>query len=141
MKRLLTLSIAIVALLAASAGCSNDSDDERANGGDSLTFSDPSSTIGVTTGDTFTIELESTPGTGYVWSVTDEPDSAVATLDDPEGVFTDASSDDGQVGTPGTTAFTLTATGPGTTDVTLTYARPFDPDDNPQEDTFTIKVS
>lgn len=141
MKRLLIVSVAVVALLGAAAACSSDSDDAKTNNGDALTFSDPSKTIEVTEGDTFTIKLESTPGTGYEWSVTGEPDSAVATLNDPEGVFTDASNDDGRVGAPGTTAFTLTATGPGTTDVTFTYARPFDPDDDPKEDTFTIKVS
>lgn len=142
MKRMFALTLALVALTGLTLACSSD-DDKASTDGDTAAkvYSDPSKAIEVAEGDTFTIELESNVSTGYEWTVTSEPDAAVATVDNPAGTVVQADNADGAVGKPGTTNFTLTAKGAGSTEVTFTYARSFDPEDDPSESTFTIKVS
>ena len=93
----------------------------------------------IVTGQAFFIRVAANPSTGYAWQVTTVPDQSVVNLIDPEGIFQPP--DPQLPGAGGFQVFELGAIAPGTTQLQLTYARPFDPADNPTVETFTIKVT
>jgi len=90
----------------------------------------------VTKGETFEIVLTSNPSTGFVWTVAEEADTAVVTLEDQAYEKPDSSA----MGAPGTERFTFKAVGTGTTTMALKYARPSDPD-SPDNTTNTYAVN
>ena len=94
-------------------------------------------TAGLTAGDTLVVILESNASTGYVWSLTTEPDPSVL------------ASEGKQIqppttpipGAAGHQVFTFSATASGTTSFTLTYARPFGDEKPVQVDSFSVTVT
>lgn len=87
-------------------------------------------------GQTFDIVLNTQPGTGYSWTVANEPDPNVVTLQDSQVLPP-------QMGLPGANeraCFEFTAVAVGTTQVELVYARPFEPDTPAQAVTVTVSV-
>lgn len=103
-----------------------------------MVFSDSGSPVDVVTGQDFVIRLVANPSTGYVWNVSVEPDQSVVTLVNAEGSY--EAPDQSLPGASGFQLFDVVAVGPGSTQVQFTYARPFDPNDNPTIETFTIEV-
>jgi len=106
--------------------------------GESMVFSDSGTPVDVMAGESFAIRLAANPSTGYVWSVDGSPDPAVVNLLDAGGTYLPP--DQQRPGALGFQLFGFAAVAPGTTQVQFTYARPFDPTDNPTIDTFTIRV-
>jgi predicted secreted protein len=146
MKKILVLTIATLALVVGATACGNDNDAADSNAKErdvnkTLGFRDSSLPIAVVPGQTFAIDLPTTGGTGYEWSITSEPDPAVAAIVDPEGAVTNDDADNRSVGTPESTRFEFKAVASGSTTVTFTSARSSDPDDDPTTTTFTINVS
>jgi inhibitor of cysteine peptidase len=139
-------TIAVVALAGIGiAGCGSDSDSSSSSSSSTSAedsggkvFTQAGGEITVTNGEAFEIVVDSNPSTGFVWTVAEEPDSAVATLEDQVYEKPDSSA----LGAPGTERFTFKAVGTGTTTVALNYARPSDPDSSDNTtDSYTITVS
>jgi predicted secreted protein len=144
MKRTLIVITAVLALAALTAACSNDNSDDTATTtttAKTLAFSDAATPIAVVPGQDFDISLETTAGTGYEWTITGEPDPELVTVVNAEGSAQPGDAPDGAVGTTGATVFEFKAKSSGTADISFTYARASDPEDNPTSKTFTINVS
>lgn len=147
MKRTLVMLIALVTIAGLSSACSSDDDaSSTSNESESttvkpLTFSDAATPIAVVPGEPFSISLESNPSTGYQWTITEQPDPELVTVENESGTVNPGDNDSGAVGVPGTTTFDFKAKASGTATVTFTYARSFDPEDSPTSTTFTINVS
>jgi len=101
-------------------------------------FTDSGQPVVVATGQDFAIRLSANPTTGYEWTVTAVPDQTMVNLVSVDGTYQPP--DQPLPGAGGFQVFELAAIGPGTTQVQFTYARPFDPSDNPTIETFTIQV-
>ena len=86
-------------------------------------------TVELKAGETFEINLEGNPTTGYTWEVDVEPDPAVLGL---SGEMDYRSSSD-EVGAGGVFIFPYQATGPGETTLRLVYHRPWEKDEEPLE--------
>ena len=94
-------------------------------------------TASLTPGDTLVVILESNASTGYVWSLTTQPDPSVL------------ASEGKQIqppttpipGAAGHQVFTFSATASGTTEFTLSYAQPFGDEKPAQVDTFDVTVT
>jgi predicted secreted protein len=90
---------------------------------------DPNQPVLASSGQTFAIVLESQPGTGYSWSMSEAPDPAIvepvtsatlpATIPRP--------------GAPETQCFVFIAVGAGETSIQFQYSRPFEPDAPPAQ--------
>ena len=96
-------------------GCTDARPDVR------LDETDSGGTVTLAAGDRVRVVLESNASTGYTWTVTDSPNTAILVpLGEPFHVAptTDV------VGAPGYQVFDFLAVSPGTTSVTLSYARP-----------------
>lgn len=106
--------------------------------GDPLVFTDASVPVVVTTGQDFFIRVPANPTTGYLWRVTEVPEQSVVDLLDPDGFFEPPAEQ--MPGAGGFQLFEFVALALGTTQIVLTYARPFDPQDNPTVETFTLEV-
>ncbi len=114
-----TLLLALGLLLAA---CADDAPiDDDANG----------DTISVTVSETFTVELESNPSTGYTWVV--EQADGLRLLSERW------SGDSDLVGSPGISTFEFEAEEPGTTQLAMVYTRTWTEDD-PLDRVFTLTV-
>lgn len=117
-----------------AAGCGEDDGGGGSGGGEVFT----SSPIDVGVDDTFTIELEANPSTGYSWELAGPLDEAIVVSlgSDHEAGDSDA------VGTPGTQEMSFRAVGAGTTTIALQYVRPWETDVAPAETKdFTVNVS
>ena len=99
-------------------------------------ITDPAEPIEVSVGEEFAITVESNPTTGYTWTVTGNPADSIAVP-----IGTTPASTGPMPGQGGTETFTFKASGPGTTKIVLTYARSFDPTDNPTVQEYTLVVS
>ncbi len=146
MKRILVLVSTLIALTALTAACSNDDSGSDEAGTTSttakpLTFSDAATPIAVVPGQTFEIGLETTEGTGFEWTITEGPDAELVTVTDPDGSDKPAGSSSDAAGATGVTVFEFKAKASGTTEITFTYDRSFEPDEDPTTETFTINVS
>lgn len=143
MKRIVVVMTALLAIAAGATACSSDSGDTSTTSTTAkiLAFSDAATPIAVVPGQEFSISLETTAGTGYEWTITGQPDVELVTVVNAQGTVKAGDGDNGAVGTTGATVFDFTAKASGTTDITFTYARPSDPEDNPTSQTFTINVS
>jgi inhibitor of cysteine peptidase len=139
--------VAVVALVSIGiAGCGSDGDSSSSSssstssttqkGSDSEVFTQAGGELAVTKGETFEIALASNPSTGFVWTVAQEPDAAILTLEDQAYEKPDSSA----MGAPGTERFTFKAVGTGATVMALKYARPSDPD-SPDNTTNTYSVT
>lgn len=112
-------TIALVAVLTAT-GLAACGDDDGGGGGE--VFTNSSDPIEVSPGDDFTIELESTPGTGYSWELAEPlPDAIVASLGSDF-----AHRDDVQPGAPGDQSLAFRAVAAGTATISLQYVRPWE---------------
>jgi len=136
----------VLGLAACGSGGDEPSGDTQASttteagpDGGSTVFTDPGEPVNVRAGESFAIRLESNPTTGYSWTVTGVPQATVAALVDPEGTFEEP--DSGAMGAPGFQVFDFDAVASGTTEVEFTYARSFDPEDNPTVTTVTVTVT
>jgi predicted secreted protein len=117
-----------------AAGCGDDDNGGDDGGGEVFT----SSPIDVSVDDTFTIELEANPSTGYSWELAEPLDEAIVVSlgSDHEAGDSDA------VGAPGTQELSFRAVGAGTTTIALQYVRPWETDVVPAEtQDFTVNVS
>jgi inhibitor of cysteine peptidase len=90
-------------------------------------------------GQTLVITLASNPSTGYGWTVSGAPDSAVLTQDG-DITYTATNPDVVMPGSGGSETVRFTATAAGTTTVVLDYRRPWETDVPPVE-TVTIDVT
>ena len=90
-------------------------------------------------GQTLVITLASNPSTGYGWTVSGAPDSAVLAQDG-DITYTATNPDVVMPGSGGSETVRFTATAAGTTTVVLDYRRPWETDVPPVE-TVTIDVT
>jgi inhibitor of cysteine peptidase len=100
--------------------------------------SNPTGPVSAPAGQTFGFRLDSNRTTGYSWTITQPPASAVAEPLD----MTYIEPQQGLPGAGGQDCFTFSAVAPGSTSVELAYRRPFEPDAPPAKTaTVTIVVS
>ena len=126
--------VAIATIGMVAAGCG--SDDDSGGGEDGKVFT--SSPVDVAVDDTFVIELEANPSTGYTWELAGPLDEAIVVSlgSDHEAGDSDA------VGASGTQKLSFRAVGSGTTTIALQYVRPWETDVVPSEtQDFTVNVS
>jgi inhibitor of cysteine peptidase len=98
-----------------------------------LTSAENGKTVEAHPGDTLILRLESNPTTGYEWSVTEEPDTAVV-----KSAGHSFEGPDPQVpGAGGMDEWRFQAVAPGTTALALAYGRPFEKDTPPAQ-TFSV---
>jgi predicted secreted protein len=88
---------------------------------------DPNQPVLVSSGQMFSIALESQPGTGYSWTVSQTPDPAVA---EPVSTATVPAAIP-RPGAPETQCFVFAAVGDGETSMQFQYSRPFESDTPP----------
>jgi predicted secreted protein len=86
-------------------------------------------TVSASTNEVFGVVFEANPTTGYSWSITTQPDPAVAVALDSQMLAPSSS----LLGAPGRECFRFQATGAGQTNVGFAYARPFEPDAPPAQ--------
>jgi predicted secreted protein len=89
----------------------------------------PGEAVQLRVGEQVAIGFESNPSTGFSWTVTTEPDPAVASVQPRQHV----PSTSGRLGAPGVDCFVLDAVGPGMTSMDFGYARPFEAGVPPSE--------
>jgi len=149
---LATLAVAMLAVV--GAGCTNGdsaapedaAQDTAPSGtspvatvkGDPLVFTDSANPVVVSVGQDFIIRLPANPTTGYQWIITIPPEPSMVNLVNVDGMYQPP--EQPLPGAGGFQLFELGAVGSGTTQAQFTYARPFDPSDNPTVETFTIEV-
>jgi inhibitor of cysteine peptidase len=85
--------------------------------------------VNVNTEQIFAIVLEANPTTGYSWSISADPDPAVAVFVDSQALPPATS----LLGAPGRECFRFRSTGAGQTSVGLVYTRPFEPNAPPAQ--------
>lgn len=127
MKMLFAL-VLVLALLAACSG----------SGSSSVTLGDNDNgkTVDVAANGTITVTLESNPTTGYKWDLPTPPDAQVVKF-----VSSKYNPPSEQIpGRGGTETWVFQAVGAGTAKVNLRYLRPFAPQDNPKDYSFTVNV-
>jgi len=138
------LVVVSAALLVASmglAGCGGDDDGDSGGGagggsgsGASATVFGPGDSIRVVDGQTFVIELESNPTTGYEWTAEDNPNA--------EFVKSSMVTSSTLPGAPGMQRLTFEATKTGSSTLVLNYARSFEPNNPPAEtESFPLRVT
>ena len=96
---------------------------------------DNGKTVEVKAGETFSIEIEGNPTTGYVWEARPDTSGLLSLTGEPDYI-----SDSNLIGSGGTYTFTFRAEKTGQTTLELAYYRSFEKDVPPIE-TFTSNVS
>ena len=117
MGRLLGFLILPCLLVAGLAACGDD----EGSGGGGTVYSQAGEQVTVKVGAQFTIELASTPSTGFSWQVTQDPGDQVRLVDhdyEAEG--------EAQPGSSGVQRFVFEGMKVGTTQLTFSYARPWE---------------
>lgn len=135
--RTLAVMVMVMAVLGACGSKDEGAGDTVPAAGDvTVTTSGPAA---LKVGQTLVITLASNPSTGYGWTVSGAPDSAVLTQD---GDITYAATNPDVVmpGSGGSETVRFAATAPGTTTIVLDYRRPWETDVPPVE-TVTIDVT
>ena len=124
-----------VVVSAMAAGCGSSGGGESAEGGGKVFTSSP---IDVSTGDIFTISLESNPSTGYTWELSGPLNDAVVV-----SLGSDHQAGEGSaVGVAGHQLFMFKAVGKGSTTIGLQYVRPWETGVAPAETSdFEVSVS
>jgi inhibitor of cysteine peptidase len=132
---MVTSIVAVATIGTLAIGCGSD-DDSGGGGDDGKVFT--SSPVDVSVDDTFVIELEANPSTGYTWELSGPLDEAIVV-----SLGSDHEAGDGDaVGAPGTQELSFRAVGEGTTTIALQYVRPWETDVAPSEtQDFTVNVS
>ena len=126
----------LVAGALALAACGSDSAGGEGGGEDGgKVFT--SSPVDVSVDDTFTIELEANPSTGYTWELAGPLDDKVVV-----SLGSDHQAGEGSgVGVPGQQLFSFKAVGKGSTTIALQYVRPWETGVSPaQTSDFTVNV-
>ena len=128
MKRVAVLMVVMVVLASVLTAC----------GGTSAVYDKGDADIEAKTGETFTIELEENPTTGYQWTIAVSDESVVA-LDKDEYVPNDKS---GEVaGSGGTRVLTFKALKAGTATISMVYERNWEPNPDDEKVQFNVTVS
>jgi predicted secreted protein len=147
-RRILATAVLAVVLVGSLVSCGSDNggddaagSDGSGNGAQMLVFQDEATPIAVVPGQEFAIRLESNSTTGYEWTMTEAPNAELVEVLEGEGMTEESQNTSGLVGVPGSTTFVFLAKASGSTPVAFTYARAFDPSDNPTAAAFTINVS
>ncbi len=104
-----------------------------------LTDADNGTSVTLANGGTLIIALASNPSTGFTWSVADPSPSQLVLQGEPKYV-PPGSTTTPAVGAAGTQVFTFKATSTGVAELTLNYARSFEPTATPDK-TFTVTVT
>ena len=127
---LLTVAAALLIGLVGLAGCGGDDDSSTggsskggSGGGSSAKVYEAGDSISVAEGQTFVIELESNPTTGYEWTAEKNANA--------EFVKSEMVTSSTLVGAPGMQQLTFKATKSGSSTLVLNYARSFEPDNPP----------
>ena len=118
MRRLLGLLVLPFLLVAVLAACG---DDEGGGGGGGNVYTQAGEQVTVKVGDEFTIELASTPSTGYSWEIAQDPGDQVRLVDEDYEAEGDA-----QPGSSGVQRFVFEGMKVGTTQLAFSYARPWE---------------
>ena len=137
---LLAVAAALLIGLVGLAGCGGDDDSSTggsskggSGGGSSAKVYEAGDSISVAEGQTFVIELESNPTTGYEWTAEKNANA--------EFVKSEMVTSSTLVGAPGMQQLTFKATKSGSSTLVLNYARSFEPDNPPaQTESFPLKV-
>jgi inhibitor of cysteine peptidase len=90
-------------------------------------------------GTDFQVALPSNPTTGYSWSITQAPDSAIV-VQKGQSTFVQAPSSSGVVGAGGTEVWTFTAVAAGTTNIVFTNQQAGAAADTPPAQTHNVSV-
>lgn len=139
---LAAVAAAILVALVALTGCGGDDDSGKSSGGGSggsggsgaAKVYGPGDAISVVEGQTFVIELEANPTTGYEWTA---EANANAELVKSAQIADDTT----MVGAPGMQQLTFRATKAGSSTLVLNYARSFEPNNPPaQTEKFPLTV-
>jgi inhibitor of cysteine peptidase len=117
MRRLLGVLVLPFLLVMAVAACG---DDDRGGGGGNV-YTQSGEQVTVKVGDEFTIELASTPSTGYSWQLAQDPGDQVRLVDHDYEAEEDA-----QPGSSGVQRFVFESMEVGTTQLTFSYVRPWE---------------
>lgn len=127
MKRYVWLATVLLPAVLMSAGC-----------GAKAVYGPGDTAISAKAGETFTIELEENPTTGYQWSVTVSDETVVA-LDKDEYVPDDMSGD--IAGSGGTRALTFKAIKAGGATIDMVNERSWEPSPDDEKLQFNVTVS
>ena len=135
MRRLPGVLVLLFLLVAVVAACGDD--DEGGGGGGGKVYTQAGEQVTVQVGDEFTIELASTPSTGYSWELAEDPGDQVQLVDhdyEAEG--------DAQPGSSGVQRFVFEGMKVGTTQLAFSYVRPWETDAAPVDTAaFGVSVS
>jgi predicted secreted protein len=126
------VALFFVFALVGLAGCGEDEPEPGPQ-----VFTDPSS-IEIASGETFDVELESNPSTGYAWEVDGQLDDEVLSYEGSE--YTPDPGSEELVGSGGTERLSFTAGAAGETVIELTYVPP-DGDAGPEDERRQISVT
>lgn len=134
-------TLAVMAMMVAVLGACGSKDEGAgdtlpAAGELTVTASGPAA---LKVGQTLVVTLSSNPSTGYSWTVSTAPDSAVLTQEG-DITYTPSNPDVVMPGSGGSETVRFTATAAGTTKLVLDYRRPWETDVPPVE-TVTIDVT
>lgn len=134
-------TLAVMAMMVAVLGACGSKDEGAgdtlpAAGDVTVTASGPAA---LKVGQTLVVTLSSNPSTGYSWTVSTAPDSAVLTQEG-DITYTPSNPDVVMPGSGGSETVRFTATAAGTTKLVLDYRRPWETDVPPVE-TVTIDVT
>ncbi len=127
MKRYVWLAAALLPAVLMAAGC-----------GAETVYGAGDTSISAKAGETFTIELEENPTTGYQWSVTVSDETVVA-LDKDEYVPDDTTGD--IAGSGGTRVLTFKAVKAGDATIDMVNERNWEPGPDGEKLQFTVNVS
>lgn len=128
MKKLTAVLLIMLLTLFMLSGCSTASTQKVCGKEDT--------SIEVNQGDSFTIQLEENPTTGYAWTVTISDENIIQLSDDQ---YTE-NNDEEIAGAGRTHSYTFEALTKGTTEITFVYERSFEEDSAAETIVFSITV-
>lgn len=119
---------AFLVLVVSASACSSGAN------GRTLTAENAGQTITLNVGDTFSVELEGNPSTGYTWEVAEMDTAVLKQVGETEFV-----TESDLVGASGVLKIRFEAIGRGETSLNLVYHRPWE-EDVPPEEIFEVSV-
>lgn len=117
MKKIVSFTLALMLILLSAAGCASASAAKM--------YGKDDTKITVGAGDTFSIELEANPTTGYDWKATISDDKVVALV---SNIYKATPVDTAIVGSGGVDVITFKGLEKGNAVITLVYERSFEKD-------------